>query len=571
MSRSLSTLAALAAAALLPASAAHAGQVVVTDATTGDTTWTVPAGVTSIDLHAVGQHGAPGGMGGSAGGRGGAADGTLAVTPGAVLTLRVGSGGGAPSGALPGGAGGGLSGVLSAGAFQLVAAGGGGGGWGTGSGAGGDADADGVDGSGGAGGQGGGRGTTAAGGSAGGGAAVGTAGTAGAGGTGGGASNAGGGGGGAGLFGGGGGGGGAPGPIGAGGGGGGASYTGPSVSGGTTGLTTDPLPSIRLVYADGTAPGVVLGVPIATNPAVLAGTAGTDTGDDPHVTLALYHGSDTTGPVATTISGAAADDGQYSVPVPPLADGTWTAIARQDDAGGNTGASLAWTFTVDRTAPAVALSAFAATLKTARPAFGGSTTGAATQVTLVVDGHDAASSVTLAAPVAADGTFSAQPSQDLPDGPYSVLALASDAAGNTALSAPVAFTIDTSVPSPALVALPVTTPPAQTQTQTRPTTAKPAATAPKLKLSLTTKATKNHRAAVSAKVAVSGAAATGLRVCLSGPPIGKKSKCWSSKTALAAGKSKTYTFTATRSGTVRAIAAAAGAVSASATKAIKIR
>jgi hypothetical protein len=43
------------------------------------------------------------------------------------------------------------------------------------------------------------------------------------------------------------------------------------------------------------------------------------------------------------------------------------------------------------------------------------------------------------------------------------------------------------------------------------------------------------------------------------------------RTALAAGKSKTYTFTAARSGTVKAIAAATGAVSASATKAIKIR
>lgn len=222
--------------------------------------FTVPAGVTSVQISAAGAGG--GGNGSSAGGAGGAASGTLAVTPGQVVYVYVGGGGGAggigvagaagwngggtsqtqPLG-VGGGGGGGASDVRLGGTAlsnrALVAAGGGG------SSGGGIAAGNGGGTTGGAGttsgGGGGGGGTQAAGGAGG---AAGTAGTAGSagtsgqGGTGGSVTSnvntcRGGGGGGGGYFGGGGGGGNNAGGTG-GGGGGGSSYIGGVTAGSTT-------------------------------------------------------------------------------------------------------------------------------------------------------------------------------------------------------------------------------------------------------------------------------------------------------------------------------------------------
>jgi hypothetical protein len=582
-SRPLSALAAFAAAAaVLPLASAQADQVVVTDARTGDTTWKVPAGVTSVALHAVGQRGGGGASSGGGGGRAGSADGTLAVTPGTTLTLRVATGGGTGGGfVIFGGAGGGLSGVLSGGVFQLIAAGGGGGGAGFNAGAGGDAGAAGNNASG-NGGTGGGAGTSLAGGAAGTNAGTGTAATAGTtgaggnGGTGAVATN-GGGGGGAGRFGGGGGGASASPVVGAGGGGGGFSYVG-GVTGGVTAVTDDPLPSVRIVYTDTTAPAPVLDTPVATNPTTFSGTGGTDTGDDDHVTLDFHAGSDATGPVATTLDAAVdGTTGAYSVAAPALADGTWTVVGHQGDAGGNSSDTLSWTFTVDHTAPAVSLGAFEATSRTARPSFSGTTSGAATRVTMMVTPHDAGGILTFAATLAGDGSFTATPPRDLADGPYSVAALASDAAGNTAMSTPVGFAVDTAPPLEPVtntVTTTVTTQapaPATTIPTTTTTTPRPVAT-PKLKVSLTTRPGRaRHRATITVKVTASVAKASNVNVCLSGPPVGKRAKCWSLP-SLAAGRSKTYTFTAAHAGTVRATAAAPGALSANPlTKAVKLR
>lgn len=114
---------------------------------TGDVQqFTVPAGVTAVRITA---HGAQGGsFGNSTGGNGGTAEGTLAVTPGEVLQIRVGgrngyNGGGAggtnPGDATYGGAtGGGATDIRQGGSGEvnrvLVAGGGGGAGGGDGSG-----------------------------------------------------------------------------------------------------------------------------------------------------------------------------------------------------------------------------------------------------------------------------------------------------------------------------------------------------------------------------------------------------------------------------------------------------
>jgi hypothetical protein len=61
-------------------------------------TFTVPAGVTSIDIEVVGAGGAGGGNGGGGGGGGGYAKGTYTVNPGQILTVTVGAAGGGPAG-----------------------------------------------------------------------------------------------------------------------------------------------------------------------------------------------------------------------------------------------------------------------------------------------------------------------------------------------------------------------------------------------------------------------------------------------------------------------------------------
>jgi hypothetical protein len=107
----------------------------------GSTSWTVPAGITSIQVTVRGAGGGTNNSGAySSPGQGGLVSGTLAVTPGQTLIMLVGEGGGVtPAGRLRVGGGGqgfagtgcdggGASFILNASNIVLVAAGGGGGG-----------------------------------------------------------------------------------------------------------------------------------------------------------------------------------------------------------------------------------------------------------------------------------------------------------------------------------------------------------------------------------------------------------------------------------------------------------
>ncbi|MDB5225606.1 MAG: hypothetical protein JWL87_558 [Candidatus Adlerbacteria bacterium] len=113
--------------------------------TGGDQTYTVPAGVTSVLVKAWGAGGGTGCNGGEGpGGRGGYTSGTLAVSPGQVLTVIVGQAGtkngprtygGGGHGQYPDfptyGSGGGRSAIRNAGGTELLTAGGGAGGTGS--------------------------------------------------------------------------------------------------------------------------------------------------------------------------------------------------------------------------------------------------------------------------------------------------------------------------------------------------------------------------------------------------------------------------------------------------------
>lgn len=109
---------ALAGAAVCCAGAAVAGTARADMAsfdTSGEHPFTVPAGVTSVHIVAIGGKGSAGSFGGAAGGFGAVATSDLPVTPGQVLYVEVASGGGssatsAGSGGFDGGAAGGTGG-----------------------------------------------------------------------------------------------------------------------------------------------------------------------------------------------------------------------------------------------------------------------------------------------------------------------------------------------------------------------------------------------------------------------------------------------------------------------------
>lgn len=113
------------------------GQTATFNVTNAVQTWTVPAGVCSVNIQCFGGQGGFNGNG-QAGGLGGSASGTLAVSPGQVLYVYVGAsgqnggynGGGLGGGAWAGGKGGGASDVRINGttlADRIIVAGGGGG------------------------------------------------------------------------------------------------------------------------------------------------------------------------------------------------------------------------------------------------------------------------------------------------------------------------------------------------------------------------------------------------------------------------------------------------------------
>lgn len=116
--------------AVLPAGSASASQHVF-GYTGGDQTFTVPANVHTIHVHAVGGSGGAGGGPPAPGGRGAVATADLAVTPGEVLYIVVGGNGGSSSSSAAGSGGfngGGAGGAGPSSDIGSTGSGGGGGG-----------------------------------------------------------------------------------------------------------------------------------------------------------------------------------------------------------------------------------------------------------------------------------------------------------------------------------------------------------------------------------------------------------------------------------------------------------
>jgi hypothetical protein len=207
---------------------------------------------------------------------------------------------------------------------------------------------------------------------------------------------------------------------------------------------------------DTTPPAVSLGsVASPTNDPspTLAGSADVGVGDESTVMVRIYEGG-SVGGASVASKSVSVSGGGWSYTPPNLADGTYTASVSQGDAAGNVGTSAAVTFTVDTSAPVIAVTAptAGAALSTSKPTvsgLAGQANGDDPSVTLKLYAGSTVSPSPLqtneVTPSGASWTIGV--ASALADGTYTVLAEQSDQAGNTGTSAAVTFTIDTTLPA----------------------------------------------------------------------------------------------------------------------------
>jgi major membrane immunogen (membrane-anchored lipoprotein) len=185
----------------------------------------------------------------------------------------------------------------------------------------------------------------------------------------------------------------------------------------------------------------------------LNGSLGQAVGDMQAVSVAIYEGSSVGGTPAA--SGSASVSGStWSFTPSALADGTYTAQATQADAVGNKGFSSPVTFVIDTIAPVVSINAPTTPTSDSTPTLnGGAGALAGDLATVTVTVHKGS---TLGGPVVEEASAGAiagawsHTTAGLEDGTYTVEAAQQDAAGNTGVSSPVSFTVDTEAPTPSL-------------------------------------------------------------------------------------------------------------------------
>ena len=181
------------------------------------------------------------------------------------------------------------------------------------------------------------------------------------------------------------------------------------------------------------------------------GGAGTATGDDSTVEVAVYEGSSVSGSPVKTVSGTVSGLTWTAGPVASLPDGVYTAQVSQTDQAGNTGKSAAVTFAIDTTPPSVSIDSVSSPSKDATPTFtggAGTATGddSTVEVAVYEGGSVSGSPVKTVSGTVSGSTWKAGPVAHLQDGIYTAQVLQADATGNVGVSAAVTFTIDTTPP-----------------------------------------------------------------------------------------------------------------------------
>ena len=186
-----------------------------------------------------------------------------------------------------------------------------------------------------------------------------------------------------------------------------------------------------------------------------SGQASSDFGASADVTVRVYRGSSSSGSVVEKLI-AKRSGPAYSVPAaPPLANGTYTAVAEQDNGAGDRSFSSTATFTVDNVAPHVTLRApGSGPLKTAQPVLSGQAGTRRGDAQLVQVGIYKGSlaqgqAVRYLVPKrGAGGRFSVRVTPALPNGSYTALAVQSAAGGVYGVSRPLTFRVAVPPPQP---------------------------------------------------------------------------------------------------------------------------
>ena len=189
--------------------------------------------------------------------------------------------------------------------------------------------------------------------------------------------------------------------------------------------------------------------PQTTSTPTLTGTADAGAGAGAYAVVQVYAGTAASGEPIRSLTTAVTAAGQFAVPVAPaLPDGTYTAMASQADASGNTGFSGPQTFSVDTHAPAVTLvkPAKGSRADTYQLVFAGAAgdqtfdSGIVT-VALFKGKGAAAKAVGTMQTKVTGSSWSATWTKTLPPGVYTALAWQADVVGHVGLSIPHSFTV----------------------------------------------------------------------------------------------------------------------------------
>jgi uncharacterized repeat protein (TIGR03803 family) len=217
--------------------------------------------------------------------------------------------------------------------------------------------------------------------------------------------------------------------------------------------------SANTFTVDTVAPIVTLTAPAnnsstGTTTPTFSGAAGTASGDSSTITVKIYPGSVVTGSPVQTLT-TTASGGSYSVaPSAPLELGTYTAVASQSDAAGNTGTSSANTFSTNSaTTPAVTLTSPAngSSTNNNKPTFSGAAgtvSGDSSTITIKIFSGNSTSGTLVQTLTATQsgGTYSIAPTTALVDGTYTAQASQSNTDSNIGTSTANTFTVDTVAP-----------------------------------------------------------------------------------------------------------------------------
>jgi Bacterial Ig-like domain len=173
----------------------------------------------------------------------------------------------------------------------------------------------------------------------------------------------------------------------------------------------------------------------------ISGTV-TDTAAAVGATVTLYD-NDSTAPIGT----AAVTGGAWSTTVTLVGDGSHSIVAEDTDAAGNTGTSAPVVFTLDTMPPTVAITTAGGLTNQASQTISGTVTATEAAPGSTVTLYDNGSTTALgSATVGSGGAWSTTVTLS-GDGTHSIVAEDTDAAGNTGISSPVVFTLDTVPPT----------------------------------------------------------------------------------------------------------------------------